>query len=174
MNEFLKAMKNDTNYGYTEKGGVKHNSTLNAVLDMFAMGGSMRSRSDEDVILMFKKAYQEDATLALKCLFYLRDCRGGQGERRFFRVCYKWLAQEYSMEATHLIPFVAMYGRYDDLFVLENTPCERDMFDYLYKIVQYSEDHLVYKWLKSENCSSTESKRFARKTREAFHMSPRA
>lgn len=78
MNEFLKAMKNDTNYGYTEKGGVKHNSTLNAVLDMFAMGGSMRNRSDEDVILMFKKAYQEDATLALKCLFYLRDCRGGK------------------------------------------------------------------------------------------------
>ena len=78
MNEFLKAMKNDTNYGYTEKGGVKHNSTLNAVLDMFAMGGSMRSRSDEDVILMFKKAYQEDATLALKCLFYLRDARGGK------------------------------------------------------------------------------------------------
>lgn len=174
MNEFLKAMKNDTNYGYTEKGGVKHNSTLNAVLDMFAMGGAMRNRSDEDIILMFKKAYQEDATLALKCLFYLRDCRGGQGERRFFRVCYKWLAQEYSMEAAHLIPFVAMYGRYDDLFVLENTPCEHDMFDYLYKIVQYSEDHLVYKWLKSENCSSAESKRFARKTREAFHMSPRA
>lgn len=78
MNEFLKAMKNETNYGYTEKGGVKHNSTLNAVLDMFAMGGSMRNRSDEDVILMFKKAYQEDATLALKCLFYLRDCRGGK------------------------------------------------------------------------------------------------
>lgn len=78
MNEFLKAMKNDTNYGYTEKGGVKHNSTLNAVLDMFAMGGAMRNRSDEDIILMFKKAYQEDATLALKCLFYLRDCRGGK------------------------------------------------------------------------------------------------
>ena len=78
MNEFLKAMKNDTNYGYTENGGVKHNSTLNAVLDMFAMGGSMRNRSDEDVILMFKNAYEEDKTLALKCLFYLRDCRGGK------------------------------------------------------------------------------------------------
>ena len=173
MNEFLKAMKNDTNYGYTEKGGIKHNTTLNAVLDMFAMGGSMRNRSDEDVILMFKKAYQEDATLALRCLFYLRDCRGGAGERRFFRVCYKWLAQEYCKEATYLIPFVAAYGRYDDLFVLESTPCEHDMFDYLYQVVQHNNDHLIYKWLKSENCSSIESKRFARKTREAFHMTPR-
>ena len=78
MNEFLNALKNDTNYGYTENGGVKHNSTMNKVLDMFAMGGAMRNRPDEDVIHMFKKAYEEDATLALKCLFYLRDCRGGK------------------------------------------------------------------------------------------------
>lgn len=173
MNEFLKAMKNETNYGYTENGGVKHNTTLNAVLDMFAMGGAMRNRSDADVILMFKKAYEENKTLALKCLFYLRDARGGQGERRFFRVCYKWLAENYPREAAHLIPFVATYGRYDDLFVLENTSCEHNMFDYLLKVIEQHDDHLVYKWLKSENCSSVESKRFARKTREAFHLTPR-
>lgn len=173
MNEFLKAMKNETNYGYTENGGIKHNTTLNAVLDMFAMGGSMRNRSDADVILMFKNAYEENKTLALRCLFYLRDVRGGQGERRFFRVCYKWLAQEYHKEAEHLIPVVADYGRYDDLFVLENTPCERKMFDYLHNVVKYNDDYLVYKWLKSENCSSAESKRFARKTAAAFEMSPR-
>ncbi len=173
MNEFLKAMKNETNYAVTENGALTHRSTLNKVLDMFAMGGSMRNRRDDDVINMFKSAYEEDKTLALKCLFYLRDARGGAGERRFFRVCYKWLAQEYYKEAIHLIPFVATYGRYDDLFVLENTPCEFDMFNYLHTIVLENEDHLVYKWLKSENCSSAESKRFARKTREAFHMTPR-
>ena len=47
------------------------------------------------------------------------------------------------------------------------------MFNYLHTIVLENEDHLVYKWLKSENCSSVESKRFARRTREAFHMTPR-
>ena len=49
MNEFLKAMKSDFNYGLTENGGIKHTSTLNKVLDMLAMGGAMRHRSDEDV-----------------------------------------------------------------------------------------------------------------------------
>lgn len=78
MNEFLKAMKSDTNYGYTENGGIKHTSTLNKVLDMFALGGSMRNRSNDDVIRIFREAYEEDASLALKCLFYLRDIRGGK------------------------------------------------------------------------------------------------
>ena len=52
MNEFLHAMKSNFNYGLTENGGIKHKTTMNNVLDMFAMGGSMRKRSDEDVILM--------------------------------------------------------------------------------------------------------------------------
>lgn len=173
MNEFLKAMKKETNYTRTENGAITHKSTLNKVLDMFAMGGSMRNRSDEDVINMFKSAYEEDKTLALKCLFYLRDVRGGAGERRFFRVCLKWLAQHFPEEAEHLIPSVPTYGRYDDLYVLENTPCEEMLFQYLYNMVFHNDDHLVYKWLKSENCSSKESKRIALKTRQTFGMTSR-
>lgn len=131
MNELLKNLKMDTNYALTENGATTHVTTLDKVLDMFAMGGSMRNRSDDDVINMFKQAYEEDATLALKCLFYLRDVRGGAGERRFFRVCIKWLAKEYPDEAKHLIPFCFEYGRVDDLYSLVDTPCEQAMFDYL-------------------------------------------
>lgn len=173
MNEFLKAMKNDTNYGYTEKGGVKHNSTLNAVLDMFAMGGSMRNRSDDDVINMFKRAYEEDATLALKCLFYLRDVRGGAGERRFFRVCIKWLANEYPEEVEHLIPLISEYGRHDDLFELFDTPCEAAMMGYVFHILTKNEDHLIYKWMPSINASSKESKIRGRKFVREFGMTER-
>lgn len=173
MNEFLKAMKNDTNYGYTEKGGVKHNSTLNAVLDMFAMGGSMRNRSDDDVINMFKRAYEEDATLALKCLFYLRDVRGGAGERRFFRVCIKWLANEYPEEVEHLIPLISEYGRYADLFELFDTPCEAAMMGYVFHVLTKNEDHLIYKWMPSINASSKESKIRGRKFAREFGMTER-
>ena len=74
----VKTQKNDTNYGYTENFGIKHTSTLNKVLDMFAMGGAMRNRSEDDIINMFQCAYREDRTLALRCLFYLRDVRGGK------------------------------------------------------------------------------------------------
>ena len=173
MNEFLTALKSDTNYGYTENGGIKHNSTLNKVLDMFAMGGSMRNRHDDDIIAMFASAYDEDPTLALKCLFYLRDVRGGQGERRFFRICLKWLANENPDEVEHLIGHIAEYGRYDDLFELFDTPCEPHMLGYIKWVIDLDRDHLIYKWMPSINASSKNTKERGRKIASEFGMTER-
>ena len=173
MNEFLNALKTDTNYGYTEKGGIKHNSTLIKVLDMFAMGGSMRNRSEDDIIAMFASAYDEDPTLALRCLFYLRDVRGGQGERRFFRTCFKWLANENPDEVEHLIGYVAEYGRYDDLFELFGTPCEPHMLGYIKWVIDLDKDHLIYKWMPSINASSKNTKERGRKIASEFGMTER-
>jgi len=173
MNDFLKAMKEDTNYALTENFGITHKSTLNKVLDMFAMGGSMRKRSDDDIIAMFAAAYDEDPTLALRCLFYLRDIRGGQGERRFFRICLKWLATEDSMEASNLIRSVSEYGRYDDLFVLFDTPCEDAMLRFINWIIEYDRDHLIYKWMPSINASSRNTQELGRRFARAFDMTER-
>lgn len=78
MNTFMNSLQNTYNYKRTENGGVALKSTGLAVYDMFAMGAAYRSRSDADCILLFKNAFEEDETLALKCLFYIRDCRGGK------------------------------------------------------------------------------------------------
>lgn len=78
MNKLLNALKNDSIYTYTENGGLTYNTTQNALEDLFGLGGSYRSRTDEDCILLFKKAYAENATLAMKCLFYIRDIDGGK------------------------------------------------------------------------------------------------
>lgn len=78
MNTFINGLQNATNIGYTENGAIKRNTTNSALLDMFAMGAAMRTRSDEDVILMFRKAFAENPVYALKCLFYIRDVRGGK------------------------------------------------------------------------------------------------
>ena len=78
MNKFINGLTDATNYTYTENMAITHKSTKSDLLDMFAMGGAYRTRSDEDVILLFKKAYEENPVYALKCLFYLRDIRGGK------------------------------------------------------------------------------------------------
>ena len=169
-NKFLNGLSNASNYTYTENGALTHKSTGTALLDMFAMGGAYRTRTDADVILLFKNAYIENPVYALKCLFYLRDVRGGQGERRFFRTVMHWLAS-YDIEAARRnLNNVAEYGRWDDLYCFVGTSLENDAFEIMKKQlaldVQCKTPSLLAKWLKSENTSSKESRALASKTRE--------
>lgn len=175
MNRFLNGLRESANIGYTENGAIKRNSTNSKLLDMFALGGAYRVRSDADVIVLFKNAFAENPVYALKCLFYLRDVRGGQGERRFFRVCMKWLANEHTEVAKRNLRYVAEYGRWDDLYCFVDTPLEADAFDFfktqLALDVQCKTPSLLAKWLKSENTSSRTSCALATKTRKHFGWS---
>lgn len=177
MNSLLNAMQEANNYKFTENGGLTHKSTMNGLMDMFALGGAYRKRSEADCIVLFKNALAEDEVLALKCLFYLRDVRGGQGERRFFRICMKWLANERTEAARRNLPFIAEYGRYDDYYLFVGTPLEAEMFAFLkHQLaldVECKTPSLLAKWLKSENTSSAESRALGRKTRIAFGMTPK-
>ena len=177
MNTFMNALQDATNYTYTENGAVTHTTTNSDLLDMFAMGAAMRSRSDEDVIFMFKKAYTENPEYALKCLFYIRDILEGQGERRFFRVCLHWLATVDKAAARRMIKFVPEFGRWDDLYTFVDTPVEEDALAFirhqLVLDVNSTTPSLLAKWMKSENTSSSESKRLARITRHYLKMTSR-
>ena len=174
MNALLNSMKNVSNYTRTENGALTHKTTKSDLLDMFAMGAAMRTRSDADVILMFKKAFEENPVYALKCLFYIRDVRGGQGERRFFRVCMKWLAATHTEAARRNLKHVPEFGRWDDLYVFEGTPLQKDAFNLMKE--QFILDlncktpSLLAKWLKSENASSHESRRLGEMTAKHFGL----
>ena len=159
MNTFMNTLENKFNYKFTENGALAHRSTGSKVYDMFAFGGAYRNRSIEDCILLFKSAYEEDPDLALKCLFYLRDCRGGQGERRFFRICYKWLAENDPLAALKNLTYVSEFGRWDDLFVLLDTQLEVDICELvksqltldMQDAVNHKAISLRGKWMPSEN-----------------------
>ena len=175
MNKFIGAMTDATNFTYTENGALTHKTTKSDLLDMFAMGAAMRNRSDADVILMFKKAYVENPIYALKCLFYIRDVRGGQGERRFFRTCIKWLAGQDTEAMKRNLKYIPEFGRWDDLYEFVGTYLEKEAFAFMKEQlaldVSCKTPSLLAKWLKSENTSSQKSKDLARKTRLAFGMS---
>ena len=177
MNTLLNAMKNDSNYTYTENGAITHKTTNSALLDMFGMGGAMRNRSENDIIFMFKKAYEENPEYALKCLFWLRDVRGGAGERRFFRTVINWLAREDKDAVIRNLEAIPEMGRWDDLYSLVGTPCETEAFELMLRQitldVESKTPSLLAKWLKSENTSSMESRRLGTKTRFYFGLDSR-
>lgn len=175
MNKFINGLTDATNFTYTENGAITHKTTKSDLLDMFALGAAYRTRNDEDCILLFKKAYEENPTYALKCLFYIGDCRGGQGERRFWRVCAKWLAKEDTDAMRRNLKYVPEFRRWDDLYTFVGTPLEKDIFDMMKEQlaldIQCKTPSLLAKWLKSENTSSQKSRILANKTRIAFGMS---
>ena len=174
MNTLLNGLKNATNFTLTENGAVTHVTTRSDLLDMFAMGAAYRTRSDEDVKLMFRKAFKENPTYALKCLFYIRDVRGGQGERRFFRVAMKDLATQDPQAALRNLKHIPEFGRWDDLYIFVGTPLEADAFAFIKEQlaldVQCKTPSLLAKWLKSENTSSAESRKLANMTRRYLGM----
>lgn len=174
MNKFIAGLQNENNFGFTENGAIKRTSTGTKLLDMFALGGAYRSRSDEDVILLFKNAYEENPVYALKCLFYLRDVRGGQGERRFFRTCLHWAADHYTDAMKRNLINVSEFGRWDDLYAFVGTRLEKNAFqiirDQLSLDVACKTPSLLAKWLKSENTSSAESRKLGNMTREFLGM----
>ena len=68
LNKFLNGLIDATNIGYTENGAIKRNTTKSKLLDMFALGGAYRNRSDEDCIVLFKNAYEEDSCFKVPVL----------------------------------------------------------------------------------------------------------
>lgn len=161
----------------TENGANAYSSTNDKCLDLFALGGAYRNREDVEVIKLFRDAYHEDAQTALKLLFYLRDIRGGQGERRFFRVAMRQLASEDAITVQKVIHLIAEYGRYDDLLCFIDTRVENYAFALIKQ--QLEEDviadfpSLCAKWMPSENASSAQTKANARKIRQFMGMNSR-
>lgn len=122
MNTFVQNMENFGNRTFTQNGCVTLKSSLNANVDMFAMASAMRRRPAE-MLPLFTKAWEEDANLSIRNLFYLRDIRGGQGERNLFRLCSRWIADNQSNETfEEFISYIPEYGRWDDII---------DIFSYM-------------------------------------------
>ena len=166
---------NKENMSMTANGANTHMTTNDECLDFFALGGAMRENNEKEILTLFNAAFESNKLLAMKLLFYMRDIRGGQGERRIFRIILKHLANTNPDVVSKNLELIPEFGRWDDLYALEGTPLEREMFAFIkrqfYIDIKSNTPSLLAKWLKSENASSRETIRLARKTRKALKLS---
>ena len=176
--DFMDAMKAENNLRktLTENGAVAYATTGKEMLDFNFKLAGYRKASEEEIQRDFGRVYYENPLLAVKFIFWVRDIRGGAGERRTFRVCLKWLAEHKPEVVKALIPLVAEYGRWDDILPLLDTNLRKDVSAYYKK--QLKEDNqrrklnqpisLAAKWCASLSTSSAESRRYARMLCEDF------
>lgn len=111
---YLEELRKESSKVKTENGAATYSSSFSKCLDFFALGAAKRDNLDQAVSL-FEDAYQEDKLTALKTLFYIRDIRGGQGERDIFRRCYYRLSLIDPYVSVKNLTLIPEYGRWDDL-----------------------------------------------------------
>ena len=92
----------------TANGAESYATSGSACLQLFSLGVSADFRQQVDLI---KAALEENLNLAVKIIYYLRDCRGGQGHKDIIQVFYE-VDPELLIKT---IPAIATYGSYKDV-----------------------------------------------------------
>lgn len=178
---FINELKNELNKGLqlTENGAVGFATSGKSLVDFNFKVSSYRNMSDKEIFHDFMKAYVEDAVLAMKLLFFVRDVRGGMGERRLFRVVMSELAKNEPKVVDAVLELIPFFGRWDDLFELMGTSLESRVVKMVAK--QLISDikgkadgksiSLLAKWMPSINCSNKERRLLGEKFAKAFGVS---
>ena len=186
---FAQAMYREGTHKLTENGAFAYDSTAqDALLDLFSQVGALRPRTETEIASKFAAAFHEDALLATKMMFYTGDIReGGLGERRTFRVCLRWLAEQRPDIVSKNMTLIPFFNRFDTLFTLVGTDCEKAMWELVAKTLtedvramKASTDRkhvpcsLLAKWMPSENTSSAKTRALANKAIKALKLTPRS
>lgn len=159
-NSLLKGMYKNSSYGRTENNAVTFTRSGSNLLDFFSQAGAMRNNKPE-ALKLFQAAFAEDREKALKILFYLRDVRGGQGERDLFRSCLEWVGTNFPDVFEKVIKFAPEYGRWDDV-LFDNPACYNLIETQLKADLDSKTPSLLAKWLPTINASSPSTRAKAR------------
>ena len=155
---------------FTTNGAVAYRTSGKQLLDFNFCVSALRNKSENEIEDKYAKVFYEDRLTAIKYLFYVGDVRGGLGERKTFKTGLKWLSLEHPEIAKAVLPLVAEYTRWDNLWCLLDSVLRYDIVDLIK--TQLNEDEknmmenkpisLLAKWMPSINASSSNTRRIAR------------
>ena len=142
----MTTLENTENMVETSNGMGALGTTLNECVNLFFQIGAMRGKSKKALLHLFSKAYNENPLVATKVLFWVRDIRGGAGERQIFKDILTYLAENNTDVVKKNLPLIPEFGRWDDVLVLVGTSLEGEVFEMIKTAIQ-NEDGLCAKWL---------------------------
>lgn len=170
-NKLASRFAQESNITQTENGAKTYRSSLNAVLDFFYLAPTRQGQDNTD---LFMQAFEENPNLAIKCAFYLRDIRGGKGQRKTFRDILAYLAKNERSIFNSVVPYAPMYGRWDDILPFyKYTAVQKLVVSQLNEDIKSDRPTLLGKWMPSENASSKETRELARAWSKLFVTTPR-
>lgn len=160
MSTFVDAVLNQE--ARTANGMKARKSTAKAVVDLFYNAGASRGKN---IVPAFTAALVENRELALRVAAWLRDARGGAGERQLFRDILKYLEKNDTVAAKALLHKVPELGRWDDIFVFETKEMKAEAYSMLGDALR-ARNGLAAKWTPRQGPIAVE-------IREFFGMSPK-
>ena len=160
MNTFVSAVQNQS--ARTKNGMRARKSTANACVDLFFKIGASRGK---DITKDFVAAYVENKDIALRIAQWVRDVRGGAGEREIFRQILAYLDKHDQDAAAKLLMKVPEIGRWDDIFVVKSPALKHQAFSMLGDALR-AKNGLAAKWTPRKGELAVEIRNF-------FGMSPK-
>ncbi len=137
----------------TNEGARTYKNSLDYAVDFFSKAGSLfenrksfyNNDTCESAFALFQRVWDEDHYVAFKLLMWLRDCRGGAGNRSASRTIYNWLAKTNPEWIKSNIGWLPLLGRWDDLRSLFGTELE-DIAAELWVKALEDDNILAAKW----------------------------
>lgn len=135
----------------TREGAYAHEHSLNHALEFFSKAGSLFTKKqsfygqEESALSLFQKTWIVNKELSFKLLLWLRDCRGGAGNRSGARECLHWLGNHDPRWLEANIGWIPLVGRWDDLRSLFLTEAQYVAVSLWHKALK-EKDVLAAKW----------------------------
>ena len=160
MNTFVDAIANQE--ARTDNGMKARKSTAKACVDLFFKIGASRGKN---ITKDFTAALVENKDVALRIAQWVRDARGGAGERQLFRDVLVYLEKHDKDAAKALLRKVPELGRWDDIFVFTDKELKTQAYTMLGDALR-ARNGLAAKWTPRKGPVALELRQF-------FGMSPK-
>lgn len=139
----------------TNEGANTYEHSMNHALEFFAKAGSLYEHKSKQSFYgnessakeLFINSFIVDQLLSMRLLFWLRDCRGGAGNRSGARSIIEWLGNNHTDWVKANMHFIPVHGRWDDLRALFKTPLRAEAGAFWARAIDGG-DVLAAKWCK--------------------------